>query len=124
MAQAYLGLADTHVKNNDIKSAVLAFNRAKEISEEVGLDYELQDAYRGLASSYAKETDYHNAYTNQVLLTGINDSLYQKSNEKRIAITNLNFNIEKQQGEIELQELTIKNQKFAKNRSIGSRGAI
>lgn len=115
MAQACLGLADTYVKMKDIKSAVSTFNKAKIIAEELGLDYELQDAYRGLAQSYAKESDYFNAYFNQILLTNINDSLYQKSNEKRIAITNLNFNIAEQQGEIELQELTIKNQKFAKN---------
>ncbi|MFC2117596.1 adenylate/guanylate cyclase domain-containing protein [Bacteroidota bacterium] len=118
MAQACLGLADTYVRKKDIKAAVSAFNQAKIIAEKIGLDYELQEAYRGLAKSYAEKSDYYSAYKNQELLTNINDSLYQKSNEKRIAITNLNFNIVQQQGEIELQELTIKNQKIAKNASL------
>lgn len=115
MAQSLLGQADTYVKMKDIKSAILAFNQAKTIADEIGLDYELKEAYEGLAISYSNQADYYKAYLNQKLLTNINDSLYQKSNEKRIAITNLNFNIVAQQGEIELQELTIKNQKFAKN---------
>ena len=63
-----------------------------------------------------------NAYEYQVQLTNIKDTLFRISNEKRLGLIQLNYDIDKKQSEIdlltkdkELQELAIQKQRIAKN---------
>lgn len=122
MAQASLGLANTHDLKGDVKAAIASFAKAKSIAEEINAGYQIKDAYEGLAASYAKTKDFGNAFKYQNLLTNIKDTLYNAEMDKRIQSMTLNFDLEKKQGEIEiltkdkaLQELDLQRQKAIRN---------
>lgn len=122
MSRSLLGLADTYIQQENYKPALTSLNEAKSIAEEIGSNYELRDSYKRLANSYAKVADYKNAFKFQTLLTDIKDTLFNISNEKKIGLIQLNYDIDKKQGEInlltkdkELQDLEMKKQRLVKN---------
>ncbi len=122
MAQASLSLADTYDQQGDIPLSIGHFMRAKEIAASIGASYVLQDAYNGLAQTYARVPDYANAYKYQQLYISIKDTLYNAEMDKRIQALTLNFEIEKKQGQIdlltkdqELKELALQRQKLQRN---------
>ncbi len=122
MAQSLLGLADTYLLKEDYKMALTSYEEAKSIATEIGLNYELRDSYKGLAQTFAHQLNYKNAYKYQSLLTDIKDTLFNISNEKRIGLIQLNYDIDKKQGEIdlltkdkEIQALAMEKQRAIKN---------
>lgn len=122
MARSLLGLADTYIQQKNYRAALNSFNEAKSISMEIGSNYELRDSYKGLARSFAEVADFKNAYKFQSLLTDIKDTLFNTANEKKLELIQLNYNIEKKQGEIdlltkdkELQQAEMEKQRLAKN---------
>ncbi len=112
MTQTLLGLAETYSAWKNDKSAINTYNEAREIAEEIGAKKELRQAYEGLSSSYAKLTDYSNAYKYQILLTNIKDTLYITANNNKIQFLQLNYELDKKETLISLQDVTIKKQKF------------
>jgi predicted histidine transporter YuiF (NhaC family) len=72
----------------------------------------LRQAYEGLSSSYAKMTDYVNAYKFQTLFTNIKDTLYLIANNNKIQFLQLNYELDKKETLINLQDVTIKKQRF------------
>ncbi len=122
MTQALLGLANTYEDKGEVKQSLDAYEQARKLAGELGADYELKNAYQGLASSYSQMSDYKNAYKYQTLLTDIKDTLYNSEMDKRIEALTLNFDIEKQKGQIDLltkdnalRELDIRRQKTIRN---------
>ena len=122
MSRTMLGLADTYILQKKFKAAINSFNQAKSLAEEVGSNYELRDSYQGLARSFAELADYKNAYIYQSLLTEIKDTLFNTANEKKLELIQLNYDIDKKQGEIDLltadkalQEARMEKQRLAKN---------
>ena len=109
-----------HIQRQEtIKSAIKTYNKAREIAEEIGAKNELKQAYEGLAASYAKMSDYGNAFKFQTLLTNIKDTLYIAANDKKIQSLQFNYELDKRETQIslltkdkELQEVIIKKQKF------------
>jgi serine phosphatase RsbU (regulator of sigma subunit)/TPR repeat protein len=112
MTQTLLGLAETYSAGKNDKSAINTYNEAREIAEEIGAKKELRQAYEGLSSSYAKLTDYVNAYKYQTLLTNIKDTLYIAANNNKIQFLQLNYELDKKETLISLQDVTIKKQRF------------
>ena len=130
MAQAALALADTYDQMGDIQQSIEQFMLASEISEEIGANYVLQDAYNGLSKVYAIVPDYQNAFKYQSLFNSIKDTLYNAEMDKRIQAMTLNFEIEKKQGQIdlltidqELKDLAIRRQKLQRN-AVAITGAL
>ncbi|MEA3476953.1 MAG: adenylate/guanylate cyclase domain-containing protein [Bacteroidota bacterium] len=130
MAQALLSLADTYDQKDDLKLAIETYRKASDLSSEIGASYVLKDAYDGLAQAYAKKMDYVRAFNYQSLHNDIKDTLYNSEMDKRIEALTLNFEIEKQQGEINLltkdkafQDLVIQRQKIIRN-AIGITGIL
>lgn len=122
MTSSLLGLAQTYVEQDDIRSAISTYKIAEGIAEEIGAKNELSNAYQGLAESYAKLYDYDNAYRYQALLTDIKDTLYVAANDKKIQALQFNYELDKREGQIELlttdkmlQDAIIQKQKFVKN---------
>ncbi len=90
----------------------------------------MQDAYNGLAQTYAKVPDYPNAFKYQSLYNDIKDTLYNAEMDKRIQALTLNFEINKKQGQIDLltkdqqlQELALQRQKLQRN-AVAISGAL
>lgn len=122
MAQSAIGLANTYELQGKTTEAIDAYESAKDFATEISADYELEDAYKGLAENYARLSDFGNAYKYKDLLIDIRDSLYNAEMDKRLQAVMLNHDIENKQGEIELltkdkqlQELDLRRQKTIRN---------
>lgn len=115
MAQSLLGMANTYKLMGEIKTAINYFYEARTITREFKLYFDLTNVYQGLSNSYKELSDYENAYTYQNLLISIKDTIHTAEMAKKIEAMTLNHEIDKQQGEIDIQLLIIAKQKFAKN---------
>jgi class 3 adenylate cyclase len=104
MAQSLLGLANTYEMQENFGSAIASFNQAKVIASEISANYQLKDAFEGLAKNYARVSDYRNAYEYHTRFSGIKDTLYNVEMSKRVEALVLNSEIQKKQGQIDLLE--------------------
>jgi len=84
MTQILLALADTYKQQGNIKSALTLFKQAQIIAQEIGAIYELEDAYKGLALSYAEISDYKNAFIYQDLVINVMDTIFSENTQKQI----------------------------------------
>jgi serine phosphatase RsbU (regulator of sigma subunit)/uncharacterized protein HemY len=84
MTQILLGLAETYKQQGNIRSALTLFERARSIAQEIGALYELEDACKGLAFSYADIYDYKNAYLFQNQVNTIKDTIFSENTQKQI----------------------------------------
>ena len=123
MAQSLTGIADTYLQEGLAGKAIPYYREAVTISQSIsGVNYELKNAYAGLALSYAEVSDYTNAYKYQSMLVTAKDSLYNIDTDKKLSGLQFNFDIQKKQSQINLltkdkalQQLELVRQKFAKN---------
>jgi len=123
MAQSLIGIADTYLTEGRSEKAIPFYREAVTVSQSIsGMNYELKNAYAGLALSYAGISDYTSAYQYQALLSAAKDSLYNIDTDKKLSGLQFNFDIQKKQSEINLltkdkalQQLELVRQKFAKN---------
>ncbi len=118
LTQSLLGLAETLVAQKNPDQAIPTYLRAQKVGEEIRARNELETAYKALSDLYARGGDYKKAYTYEVLFTGIKDSLYSTSNDKKIQQLQFNFDIDKKEAEIDLltkdkalKDITIQRQK-------------
>jgi len=112
MTATLLGLAETYSVAGDLKSAIKTYNEAGATAEEIGAKKELRQSYEGLSASYAKIPDFANAYKYQTLLTNIKDTLYVAANNNKIQFLQLNYELDRKETLISLQDVKIKKQKF------------
>lgn len=122
MSQSLLGLANTYKQNGDISSAILNFQEALSIANEINAIYQAKDAYQGLAECYSDVKDFQSAYKYQNLYSDLKDTLYNAEMDKRLQALTLNFDINKKQGQINLltkdkaiQDLELRRQRILKN---------
>ena len=119
MAKSLLGMADTYKHKGDTKAALETYKKAEAIAKEIGANLELKKSYEGLAASFSTLKDFENAFKYQALLTDIKDTLYNIDTDKKLGTLLFNFEIEKKQGEINLQQKEISKQKIVRNSFIG-----
>lgn len=123
MAQSLLGLGDTYMGEGDASTAIDYYKRSEAILKEISnANYDLENAYKGLATAYASKSDFKNAFKYQTLFTSVKDSLYNLDIAKKLSSLQFNFDIQKKQSQIDLlkkdqvlQELDLKKQKLAKH---------
>ncbi len=112
MTATLLGLAETFLAAGNYKSAIITYDKARGLAEEIGAKKELRQAYEGLSASYAKMSDFGNAFKYQTLLTNIKDTLYVAANNNKIQFLQLNYELDKKETLISLQDVKIKKQRF------------
>jgi class 3 adenylate cyclase len=123
MAQSLLGLGETYMGQGDANTAIDYYKRSETILKEISnANYDLENAYKGLATAYASKSDFKNAFKYEMLFTSVKDSLYNLDIAKKLSSLQFNFDIQKKQSQIDLlkkdqvlQELDLKKQKLAKN---------
>jgi class 3 adenylate cyclase/Flp pilus assembly protein TadD len=123
MAQSLIGMADTYLKQGDLRNATAHYQKAIVVAGKINsANYELKDAFAGLALSYARSGDFVNAYRYQSKLTSLKDSLYNIDVDKKLSGLQFNFDIQKKQSQIDLltkdkalQDLDLKRQKLTRN---------
>jgi adenylate cyclase len=119
LAQSLIGLAETQQKHGKIRESIASYQRAQKLAEEVSARKELQDVYESLSELYANLGEFRKAYEYESLFTGIKDSLYNNSNDRKIQQLQFNFDLEKKEAEIDLltkdqalKDATIQRQKI------------
>jgi class 3 adenylate cyclase/lipopolysaccharide biosynthesis regulator YciM len=116
------GLANAYEKKGDLNTALNYFVRAATLASDIKSNHNLKDLYSEMASTYEKAGDYKSAYLYQTLFGSIKDTLFNESTEKKLGVLQSEFDLQKKQNEIailtkdkDLQAISIKRQKFAKN---------
>jgi|APTNR8051073442_1049403.scaffolds.fasta_scaffold00003_120 class 3 adenylate cyclase len=119
LAQSLIGLAETQRKHGKVRESIASYQRAQKIAEEVSARKELQDVYESLSELYANLGEFRKAYEYESLFTGIKDSLYNNSNDRKIQQLQFNFDLDKKEAEIDLltkdqalKDATIQRQKI------------
>lgn len=119
LAQSLIGLAETQQKHGKVRESIASYQRAQKLAEEVSARKELQDVYESLSELYANLGEFRKAYEYESLFTGIKDSLYNNSNDRKIQQLQFNFDLEKKEAEIDLltkdqalKDATIQRQKI------------
>ena len=119
IAVSLLGIARTLSMQKDFRGSLSYFHRAELLATEIDAKLQLQDAYKGLAKSYASLGQFNKAYTYDTLFSSIKDVLFNESNARKEQQLVFNSDMEKKQSEIglltkdkELQEATIQRQKI------------
>jgi adenylate cyclase len=121
MAQALIGMAQTDTSMGDFKSAIPLYTEAERLLKETGQEttYDMQYTYEGLTKSYAKLKDYKNAFKYQDLLITVIGNIYQLEVENKLGTKLFGYEVDKRQGEINLQQEVIARQKLIRNGFIG-----
>lgn len=123
LAQSLLSLAKTQKKKGELLKSIETFRRAQKISEEIKIRQEMKKSYEELAKTYAQVGDFKNAYHYETLLTSIKDTLYNSDEDKKVQQLQFNFDLDKKEAEIELQDATIQKQKII-NYAVGFSGFL
>lgn len=117
MAQALLGKAETLKEKGDISAAVGQYLLAETLFKVIGFEetYELENVYLGLAESYSLLKDFNHAFDAQKKLIEVRKKIYDLEVDKKLGTKLFAFDIEKKQGEINLQHEIIRRQTFIRN---------
>ncbi|MBC2838873.1 adenylate/guanylate cyclase domain-containing protein [Robiginitalea sp. SC105] len=86
-AEAYLGLGNVALQQQNPALAVSSFISGLEVAQNEGLLQQTRDAYLGLSEAYALQNDYQNAYETYQRLNAAEDSL--RNNEHATVLSQL-----------------------------------
>jgi adenylate cyclase len=116
------GIANVYNKKSDFKTAISYYTRAENLAVELKSNPNLKDLYKLIATAYEKAGDYKNAFVYQTRLDKIKDTLFNEITERKLGALQFEFDLQKKQNEIslltldkDLQAVSLKKQKFAKN---------
>lgn len=112
LAQSLLSLARTQRAKGDIVKSIQTYKRAEQISLGIKAREEIKISYEELSKNYAEVGDFKNAYEYGTLLTSLKDTLYNSDEDKKVQQLQFNFDLDKKEAEIQLQDATIQQQKI------------
>jgi len=120
--KSFGGLGDVYKEKGDYKTAITYYKEAEIPGVEIQALHELKDLYKDMAKAYEKSNDPKNAFKYSTLYANVKDSLYDIDTDKKLGSLQFDFDLQKKQNEIvlltkdkDLQAVSIKKQKFAKN---------
>lgn len=119
MAKSMIGLADSYKEMKRYNEAISNYMLAESFAKQTGANNELKDTYEGLAMTYGALNDFGNAFKYQSMMIAIKDTLYNIDTEKKLGTMLFNYQIDKKQSEINLQQKEISKQKIVRNSFIG-----
>lgn len=115
IARSFLGLAKTYNQKGESEIAIGYFLKGINIATEIKANAELMEIYKGISAAYSQNKDFDNAYKYQSLMIAVKDTLYNVETDKKLGSLDLDFQIYKKEGQINLQNQTIQRQKMIRN---------
>lgn len=122
MVRSLQGIGNVYINQKNYTSALNYFSKASTIAEEIKAVPSQKDLYQEMAIAYSKNGDFKKAFKYQSLFSNIKDTLYNIETDKKLGSIQFDFDMQKKQGEInlltkdmDLADLKLKRQKFAKN---------
>ncbi len=115
VVRSYRGIADVYMKQGNTSLAIDYYKQAKTIAEGMDdLKVELKDLYQDMATAYSKNKDFSSAYLYKSLYADLKDSLYNIETKKKLNQLQFDIELSKKEVEIDLADVQLKRQKFAK----------
>jgi adenylate cyclase len=122
IVESYEDIANVYVEKKDYKTAIGYYKKAETLAVELKSNPVLKDLYMEIAQFYEKTGDYKKAFAYQVRLGNVKDTLFNETTERKLGTLKFEYDLTKKQTEIslltkdkDLQAVSIKKQKFAKN---------
>ncbi len=122
MTKSLIGLANTYRQEMEIEKALKTFASAELLASQLNSPNDLKEIYEGFADSYAQNENYKQAFRYQGLLNDIKDTIYNIQTDRKLSNLQLDFEIQKKEGQIilltkdkELQAAELEREKFVKN---------
>lgn len=121
MGQALLSIAQADTSKGDYRAAIPVYLEAEGLFNGIGIEesYDIQYVYEGLTAAYSKIGDFGNAFKYQTMNIDVRKKIYDLEVDKKLGTKLFGYNIEKKQGEINLQQEVIARQKLIRNGFIG-----
>jgi class 3 adenylate cyclase len=111
LTQALLGLAATQARQGDARDAISTYSRAEAIGASVRARKEMRTAYEELSKLYAAQGKFKDAYRYEALFSAIKDSILNADEVNKRQRMQYNFDMDKKEAEIKVQDVTIQRQK-------------
>ncbi len=113
-----LAMASTYSKQGNTKTAIDYYKQAKSHSEDLGLNDQLSEAFKGLSDSYAAMGDYNNAYKYLHFQDTLDNAIYRLETEDKTTELMFSYQMEKKDDEISVleHEAEIEQLKFRRQR--------
>jgi class 3 adenylate cyclase len=122
IVQSLMGLGDVYAQMENYSSALNYYKQAEKPALDIQANHELSTLYKNMAIAYAKTKDYGNAFKYQAAYSDVKDTLYSQTTLKKLSEQQFDFDLKKQQGEINLltkdkllQDIQLQRSRFAKN---------
>ncbi len=114
MSLIVLGNIYTQTLNEE--QAIYAFQESIQLGKKIGINNNMQVAYKGLIDAYRNKGNFLDALTAQDSLESINQTIYDLERDKKLSNLQLEFDLEKREAEIALlnADNALKNQQIAK----------
>lgn len=100
-----------YISIQDITKAKNSFYKSLEFAKKTGYKELEKENYLALSDLFFTQKDYNQAYSFQIKYTNLKDSLYNIENSLKINQLKLNYETEKKDKEIQLNQLEIQRQK-------------
>lgn len=111
LTQALLGLAATQARQGNTRDAISTYSRAEAIGASVRARKEMRTAYEQLSKLYAAQGKFKDAYRYESLFSAIKDSILNADEVNKRQRMQYNFDMDKKEAEIKVQDVTIQRQK-------------
>ncbi|MFY0605632.1 MAG: tetratricopeptide repeat protein [Cyclobacteriaceae bacterium] len=108
-------IAEVAVQNGDFPLAKVYLDSSIMISKEIGSKRDLENAYLNLAGMYQAKEDFQSAFDNLLISNAYRDSLVTEEKSKAVAELETQYESEKKEQQIALQQAEISEQQ-AQNR--------
>ncbi len=104
VAKVWLGMGTTSEKQGKSAQAISYFEKAEQVSKEIGVSDELSGAYEGLSNAYASIGDYRNAFKYLSLRNEIDNAILTRENQENTNQLMFSFQLSQKENEINLLE--------------------
>ncbi|HET6765742.1 MAG TPA: adenylate/guanylate cyclase domain-containing protein [Chitinophagaceae bacterium] len=104
MVKSLDGVGNVYDTLKNYRAALDYFLRASSIAEEIDARPDMKDLYQEIAITYSNLRDYKNAYKYHELYATLKDTLYNTEIDKKLGRLQLQFDLDKKEGEITLLE--------------------
>jgi class 3 adenylate cyclase/uncharacterized protein HemY len=102
--EALLGLGESYIIQGNYQKAIETLKAAEKVAEQLQNNYNLKDSYLFLSEAYSKLNDYKQAFIYKDLYAAMKDTIYNIETADRVTALQYNYQIDKQQDEINLLE--------------------
>jgi serine phosphatase RsbU (regulator of sigma subunit)/Tfp pilus assembly protein PilF len=94
MGKAMLFLGKAYLQKDETQKALDFFKQSEVITREVGANSERMESYNGISKSFAKRSDFKNAYNYLLMESNLRDTLFSDMNQLQINQLKIQYEIE------------------------------